>query len=122
MKVLVIDDDRSLRYTLARILNEAGYEVVLAGEGEHGLALFRSDEPDLVLCDLNMPHLGGVETITQIRREAPVAKIIAMSGGATSMNADGLAEALEVGANEIMMKPFRAEELVSRVGDILAGR
>lgn len=101
---------------------EGGYEVVMAGEGDHGLALFRSDEPDLVICDLNMPHVDGVEAITQMRREAPAAKIIAMSGGPASMNADGLAEALKVGANEIMMKPFRSEELLSRVSEILGVR
>src|SRR5260370_34106359 len=112
MKILVIDDDKSLRYTLARILVNDGYEVVMAEDGEHGLAMFHKDRPDLVICDLIMPQRGGIETIAQIRRESPAMKIIAMSGGGRggrTMNVDGLAMALEAGVNEVLVKTFRAE-------------
>ena len=124
MKILVIDDEASVRYTLARILVNGGYEVVTADDGEHGLAVFHKDRPDLVICDLIMPHRDGIETIAQIRRESPAMKIIAMSGGGRggrTMNVDGLAMALETGVNEVLVKPFRAEELLNRVTNALTG-
>ncbi len=114
-KVLIIEDDKSLRYTLGRILINAGYEVSMAGEGEHGLALFQQEKPDLVICDLNMPHVNGITTIGQLRAQEPGLKIIAISGGGHSMNADGLVKALETGADEIMMKPIRAADLISQI-------
>ena len=123
MKVLVIDDDKSFRYMLARILVNGGYEVVMADDGEHGLAMFHNDRPDLIICDLIMPHRGGIDTIAQIRRESVAMKIIAISGGGRggrTMNVDGLAAALESGASEVMVKPFRNEDLLSRVRNILA--
>src|SRR5712691_1882560 len=115
MKILVIDDDASVRYTLARILGRAGYAVVMADDGDHGLAMFRKERPDLVISDLIMPHRDGIETIAQIRRESPAMKIIAISGGSRTMNADGLAAALEIGASDVVVKPFTPEDLLDRV-------
>ncbi len=115
MKILVIDDDASVRYTLARILGRAGFAVVMADDGEHGLAMFRKERPDLVISDLIMPHRDGIDTIAQIRRESPAMKIIAISGGSRTMNADGLATALEIGASDVVVKPFTPEDLLDRV-------
>ena len=115
MKILVIDDDASVRYTLARILGRAGYAVVMADDGEHGLAMFHKERPDLVISDLIMPHRDGIDTIAQIRRESPAMKIIAISGGSRTMNADGLATALEIGASDVVVKPFTPEDLLDRV-------
>ena len=121
MKVLVIDDDAAIRHALARILHKGGYEVVAADDGEHGLALLGKERPDLVICDLIMPHPDGIETIAQIRRESGAIKIIAISGGDRTMNANGLATALETGANEVILKPFRADDILARVKSALAG-
>ncbi len=119
MKILVIDDDRGMRQTVARILTSGGHEVAVAEDGEHGLMMFHLDRPDLVICDLIMPHRDGIATIAQIRREAPAMKIIAISGGGETMNAEGLATALEGGADEIIVKPFRAEEMLTLVATLL---
>ena len=121
MKILVIDDEAAVRYALARILGKAGYDVVLAEDGEQGLALFGKERPDLVICDLVMPHPNGIETIAQIRRDSPGMKIIAISGTDQTINADGLATALETGANDVMVKPFRAHELLDQVTSALGG-
>jgi DNA-binding response OmpR family regulator len=115
MKVLVIDDDAATRYALARILRNGEYDVATADDGEHGLAMFHKERPDLVICDLVMPRINGHETIAQIRLESPTVKIIAISGGQRSMNADGLANALEAGADDVIMKPFHAEDILGRV-------
>src|SRR5260370_10518147 len=115
MKILVIDDDASVRYTLARILGRAGFAVVMADDGEHGVAMFGKERPDLVISDLIMPQRDGIETIAQIRRESPAMKIIAISGGSRTMNADGLAMALENGASDVIVKPFDPKDLLDRV-------
>src|ERR1044071_7616900 len=112
MKILVIDDDAGMRHSLARILQSGGHEVSMADDGEHGLMMFHLERPDLVICDLIMPHVDGIETIAQVRRESPAMKIIAISGGDRDMNVDGLATALEKGANEVIVKPFHAEEVL----------
>ena len=91
-----------------------------ADDGEQGLALFRRERPDLVICDLVMPRPDGIETIAQIRRESAVIKIIAISGSDHSMNADGLASALETGADDVIVKPFHADDLLSRVANALS--
>jgi len=115
MKILVIDDDYSVRYTLARILRGNGYEVVTAADGEQGMSVFRSDPPDLVITDIIMPNQEGIETIRHMRRERPDARIIAISGGGRFGNLDVLEIARKFGADEVMHKPFDAAELLSRV-------
>ena len=121
MKILVIDDNPAFRYSLAGALGKGGYQVVMADDGEHGLAVFREESPDLVICDLIMPRRNGVDTIQQIRRESPAMKIIAISGSAVMMNVDGLASALESGANDVIVKPFDSADLLSRVTQVLNG-
>lgn len=122
MKILIIDDDRSFRFALARTLTQAGYELGIAHDGEHGLAMFHQTKPDLVICDLIMPYRDGIETIAQIRRESPAMKIIAISGGlpgGRTMNSENLAAALELGASEVLMKPLDSDDLLRRVRRVL---
>jgi DNA-binding response OmpR family regulator len=119
MKILVIDDNPAFRSSLAGTLGRGGYQVIMADDGEHGLAVFRKEKPDLVICDLIMPRRSGVDTIRQIRRESPAMKIIAVSGSGVMMNVDGLATALENGADEVIVKPFDSEDLLSRVTQVL---
>ena len=112
MKILVIDDNKSLTNSIEKILSGAGHAVAVADDGEEGLSMFREDCPDLVICDLVMPREGGHFVIAEIRREAPATKIIAISGGAS---VDGLAAALESGADEIIAKPFGATTLLDAI-------
>ena len=121
MKILVIDDNPAFRYSLAGALGKGGYQVLTADDGEHGIALFRTENPDLVICDLIMPRLNGVDTIQKIRRESPAMKIIAISGNAVMMNVDGLATALESGADDVIVKPFDSQDLLTRVAQVLYG-
>ena len=82
MKVLVIDDDHLVRYTLSKILQRNGYHVVTASDGKRAMAVFRDERPDVVITDIIMPEQEGIETILKIRHERPEVKIIAISGGA----------------------------------------
>jgi DNA-binding response OmpR family regulator len=114
-KILVIDDDPMVRSTISRILSHNGFEVNLAEDGVRGLASFRSQRPDLVITDIIMPEKEGIETITEIRRDFPGTKIIAISGGGRIGNADFLSMAKRLGATEVISKPFTPRDLVSCV-------
>ena len=115
MKVLVIDDDHRVRYTLSRILQLNGYDVVTASDGKRAMTVFRNERPDVVIADIIMPEQEGIQTILMIRGERPEVKIIAISGGARTHNLDYLGMAEAFGADDVISKPFEAEELLSRL-------
>src|SRR5260370_838221 len=112
MKILVIDDDPMVLYTVSKILRSGGYDVVTAANGIRGMHQFRDQRPEVVVTDIIMPEQEGIETIRQIRHERPATKIIAISGGGRIANADLLAMARKLGADEVIAKPFEAEELL----------
>jgi CheY-like chemotaxis protein len=112
MKVLIIDDDPLVRYTLSKILTSHGYDVVTAADGERGLASLADENPGIVITDLIMPEQEGIETIIRIRQERPDIRIIAISGGGRYGNFDMLPMAQTLGADAVVAKPFEAEELL----------
>lgn len=113
--VLVIDDDRLMRRLAARVLAKAGYRVLVATDGRKGVRLFREERPDLILTDILMPEQEGLETIRELRREAPKVAIIAMSGEGQTGTKQFLDFAIKLGADATLAKPFRAAELVAAV-------
>jgi DNA-binding response OmpR family regulator len=115
MKILVIDDDHLVRYTVSKILSSYGYEVVTAADGKRGMIVLRDEHPDAVITDIIMPEQEGIDTIIQIRRERPGIKIIAISGGGRIRNIDFLEMAQSLGADEVIAKPFGADELLNRL-------
>jgi DNA-binding response OmpR family regulator len=115
MKILVIDDDELVRRTVMKILRSDGHEVVCAADGSAGMALFRTEAPEMVITDIIMPEQEGIETILAIRRENPRARIIAISGGGQFGNVEVLKMAQLLGADDIIAKPFRAHDLLSAV-------
>jgi two-component system chemotaxis response regulator CheY len=119
-KVLVIDDDILVRRTISRILQHGGYEVTLAEDGAKGVAIFRSERPDLVITDIIMPEQEGIETIMQLLRDNPAARIIAVSGGGRLGSMDFLTVANKLGAAAILRKPFEPAELLGCVERALA--
>jgi CheY-like chemotaxis protein len=119
-KILVIDDDAVVRDTIVQILEGEGYSVVSAEDGMRGVALFRSEHPDLVITDIIMPEREGIQTITEIRGLVPAAKVIAISGGGRIGNADFLQIARLLGAVDVISKPFDPDDFLSRVAYCLA--
>ncbi|BAI71530.1 two-component response regulator [Azospirillum sp. B510] len=109
--VLVVDDDPMLRLTLRHLLESAGVEVVEAEDGDEAMRLFRAGRPDLVICDLVMPFADGLQTIMRMRRLAPAAKIIAISGGGRSKAMDLLAVARQMGADHALAKPIERSQI-----------
>jgi DNA-binding response OmpR family regulator len=113
--VLVIDDEPSLRKTLRNSLEEAGYRVLEAGDGREGLQKFAAERPDVVLTDVIMPTIEGIETIIEMRKIDANARIIAMSGGGRLDAADVLGVASKFGTNATIRKPFRMAEMLNVV-------
>jgi DNA-binding response OmpR family regulator len=113
--VLVIDDDSAVRATLAFVLEERGYRVLQSENGETGLTAFRAHNPDLVITDIVMPVKEGLQTITEIRRERPGTRIIALSGGSRRGHNDFLDIARQLGAWDVLVKPFEVEDILARV-------
>lgn len=113
-KVLVIDDDVTVRAGVRRILEGAGHDVIEAENGEDGLDRFRDDPVDVTIVDIVLPGASGVETIAALRRRAPDAKIIAISGFIGG-DVEGLAEAKRQKANIALVKPFTGRVLVDAV-------
>lgn len=114
--ILIIDDDPQMRRFLIRVLEGAGHTVHEANNGGEGLALFRRVHPLLVITDLVMPDTEGLETIRELRGEAPTTPIVAISGGSLPVY---LRAATAFGATAALAKPFVADELLSTVTDLL---
>ena len=114
-RILVIDDDRAFRNTVRRFLENEGHEVIDAENGEAGLAMFHQFAPELVVTDMFMPGIGGMETIQRIREENSNVKIIAVSGTGGFGAATLLTNAEQSGADSSLVKPFRRDEFVKTV-------
>jgi CheY-like chemotaxis protein len=119
--ILVIDDDALVRQTLTLLLENKGYEVQCAPEGRQGLQAFHKRRPSLVITDIIMPEMEGIETIMELRILSRDCPIIAMSGGGRFGKADFLTVAKHLGATATLSKPFEAEDLLQTVAGCLAG-
>ena len=119
-RVLVIEDDSAVRNLVTRMLDRVGHEVVEATEGRQGLELFASAPADLVITDINMPGMDGIEVITAFRRLRAGVPIIAISGGGLMPKELLLSNAAALGAVEVVSKPFEISQLVGAVDRALA--
>lgn len=101
--LLIIDDDDVVRASLAAYLEDSGFSVLQAGNGQQGLQVFEEHQPDLVICDLRMPQMGGLELIRQVSECAPQLPVIVVSGAGVMSDA---VEALRLGAADYLIKPL----------------
>ncbi len=108
-RVLVIDDEEGLRHILLLILREEGYDVVVADDGETGLRMALADAPDLVLCDIRMPRMGGLEFLSRYQEAGGTGLVVMMSAYGTL---DTAVEAMRQGAYDYISKPFNADEVI----------
>jgi DNA-binding NtrC family response regulator len=118
-RILLIDDDAAVRGPTARLLELMGHEVLTAENGEAGLRLWRERGADLVITDVCMPGMNGLDVIVELRAFAPDLALLAMSGGWDSQRLDLLGTAGQAGAVRTLPKPFTIQELRSAVGDLL---
>jgi two-component system cell cycle response regulator DivK len=119
-KILYVEDNEDNVYMLVRRLQRQGFEVVAAADGEQGVAMARSEHPDLILMDLNMPVLDGWEATRQLK-EAPETRaipVIALSAHAMSGDRE---RALEAGCDDYDTKPIRMDSLMAKIRTLLPG-
>ncbi|MFB6802561.1 response regulator [Peribacillus butanolivorans] len=116
-RILVVDDAKFMRMTLSNILSKAEHEVI--GEGENGkeaIELFRKLNPDLVTMDITMPIMSGLDTVKEIKKDFPYAKVIMCSAmGQQKM----VVEAIEAGAKDFIVKPFDECRVVDAINKVL---
>jgi two-component system, NtrC family, response regulator AtoC len=120
--VLVIDDEALTLRTISRGLSAEGFEVFTAESGEEGLKIFNDEKPDLVLLDIVLPHMNGVEVLRQIKATTPASIVVMMS--AYHM-VDRAVEAMKLGAYDYLIKPFHLADLTAtlrRASEMLALR
>jgi two-component system, chemotaxis family, chemotaxis protein CheY len=115
--ILIIDDEESIRTVFQVALERAGYRVLTAENGKHGLRLLEQQEADLVLVDIFMSEMDGLELIPLIRKTRPTSKIIAISGGSSEW--DYLDSAMYLGAHATLKKPLNLQELLDAVSSQL---
>jgi DNA-binding NtrC family response regulator len=108
-KILVIDDEKSIRNTLKDILGFEGYQVELAENGKNGIELVKSTDFDIILCDIKMPEMDGLEVLEQIIRIKPESTVVMISGHGTI---DTAVEAIKKGAFDFIEKPLDLNRLL----------
>jgi DNA-binding response OmpR family regulator len=111
--ILLIDDEAQVRGIFQVALEEAGYRVLTAENGKHALHLLEHQELDMILVDIFMPDMDGLELISLLRKTRPASKIIAVSGGSGKWNY--LKTAKCFGADDTLKKPFSLQELLDAV-------
>ncbi len=115
-KILVIEDDRSIRKALRELFESEGYVVEVAQNGAEGLATFRMSRPNFVILDLKMPQVGGQDVCREMRKQSEEVPILILTGSVEEVNRVLL---LELGADDYVTKPFSPRELVARVRAVL---
>jgi two-component system cell cycle response regulator DivK len=119
-KILYVEDNEDNVYMLVRRLTRQGFEVVVAPDGEQGVAMARSEHPDLIVMDLNMPVLDGWEATRRLKGapETEAIPIIALSAHAMSGDRE---RALEAGCDDYDTKPVRMDSLMTKIRTLLPG-
>ncbi|MDH3393490.1 MAG: response regulator [Desulfobulbaceae bacterium] len=118
-RILVIDDDTQIREMLREILVKEGYEVAVAENGKDAIAIQQASPCDVIITDLIMPEQDGVETIMEFIQKDPTAKIIAISGGGRIGPRDYLEMAEALGAKKTFYKPFKRQDILTAVKELL---
>jgi len=119
-KILIIDDEAPVRRVLKKLFERNNYDILEANNGNKGIKLFKEQHPDLIISDLIMPEKEGLETIQELKKLDPDAKIIAISGGGKGDADTYLDLASMVGAVRTFNKPVDNEILLSTIKELLA--
>jgi YesN/AraC family two-component response regulator len=117
-RILLIDDDASVRTPLSLILSHFGHVVIEACDGREGMELFTDANADLVITDIVMPEKEGLEVLREMRKLRPLVKVIAISGGGRVNPTDYLRMATFLGASKVLAKPISSEALIAAINEV----
>lgn len=122
-KILIIDDDSAVRATVQLVLERAGHSVVTVGDGRKGVALFETEDFDLLFLDIFMPGMDGFETMRLVHQRRPLIPIVVVSGNPITPDSiagpDFLTMATKLGAVSSLQKPFKPAALLAAVANSL---
>ena len=119
-KILLLEDEDPLRILIAELLEEEGHTVRQCADGSISLDIEALSGSDMMITDLIMPRIEGIEAIRRAKDANPAIKIIAMSGGGRVVTRDYLPDAALFGAAATLQKPFAPDDIISKVRDLLA--
>jgi DNA-binding NtrC family response regulator len=111
-KVLIVDDEERFRNTMCKLLTVEGFEASTAGSGQQALEELRQRHYDVVILDVRMPEMTGVQALAEMRRTDPEIEVIIMTGYAS---VDAAKEIMEIGAYDYLLKPYAIRELVEKI-------
>ncbi len=117
--ILIVDDEELVRATVTQILGKDGHDLTTMTNGLEAIRYCQDHDPDLMITDIVMPDMEGIETIMNLHKDKPNMKIIAMSGGGRVGNFDFLEAAEKLGANRILRKPFLPNDLREAVASCI---
>ena len=115
MKALVVDDDLALADVVSFTLRRAGFEVIVAHDGQAALDRWQAENPDIIILDLNMPKLDGLQVCQRVRAQAETPIIILSVRG----DEDDIVRGLQIGADDYIVKPFSPRQLVARTEAVM---
>jgi DNA-binding response OmpR family regulator len=119
-RILLVEDEASLRRLIGYALQTRGYEVIVAVDGRQGLEKARSESPDLILLDMVMPEMGGMEVLGALKKDARLKDIPVLIVTASAQKEDA-EKAMDMGAADYLIKPFHVPTLYDRVEELLSG-
>lgn len=119
MKIMLVDDEERFLVTTQKLLQKQGYDIVTADSGKACLELLARQEVDVVVLDVKMPEMDGVETLKTIKQQHPLVEVIMLTGHATVESA---VEGLMSGAVDYLMKPMGIEDLIDKVKEAFERR
>ncbi len=115
-KILIIDDERGLREVMTELLEKTGYQAICAANGADGVRLNEQENPDIIVLDLCMPGMDGIETLRRIRKQDSEVSVVILTANGSP---DTIRDAVGLTVGEYLSKPFENLELVNLIGDLL---
>ena len=116
-RILIVDDEKNIVSSLQEILNDEGYDIVTAEDGLDALEMVQAEPPDLVLLDIWIPGMDGIEVLQAIKTYHPEIEVLVMSGHGTI---DTAVKATKLGAYDFIEKPFSVDALLETIASVLA--
>jgi len=119
-KILVIEDEEDFQHLLGQILSVKGYNVIYASDGKEGLEMVKTVLPDLLILDINLPKINGLEVLKRIRNDADerIKNLLIIMLTVRRKDEDQIV-GFEIGADDYITKPFKPDEFLSRVSAVL---